>query len=59
MDKNRNECLDDFTFVMADNIEYPNVKTTDMGGVLPFNQYELTKDPTLRLVTALYTEYIF
>jgi hypothetical protein len=44
---------------MATEIEYPKVKTTDMSGVIPFNLYMNTDNPTLRLVPALYIEHLF
>jgi len=44
---------------MATEINYPRLKDTKIGGVIPFNQYMKSDDPTLRLVPALYMEEAF
>ena len=54
LDDREDICIDDFTFVMATEIEYPKVKTTKMAGVIPFNLYMKTDNPTMRLVNAMF-----
>jgi len=55
LDKNEDICIDQFTFTMATDIEYPKVITIETGGVIPFNNYKMTDSPNMRLVTALNT----
>ena len=56
LDINEDTCLEDFDFIMAEEINYPKVKDTDMAGVISFNQYGTKSDPSLRLVYDLFLE---
>lgn len=37
LEKTEDNCLEDFDFILANNITYPKVKDIKMGGVISFN----------------------
>lgn len=53
-----NICIKDLTFTMASEIDYPKVTDIAMGGVIPFNQYDISSGQSLRLVYDLYLKGI-